>query len=150
MKIDMFILNIQIVADEGSYRFVIIFCIHVYRLAMATTHEQLCRILISVAYSLQYSLKDQIKPKHLASRFYFYFFFTLSCFKVFCIHVLLPQIIIYISDFFRIFFFMLFCKIGSHVWPLKDVGLFSLLHTSSFGSGEQKGDYCENSFNVHV
>lgn len=25
---------------------------------------------------------------------------------------------------------MLFCKIGSHVWPLKDVGLFSLLHTS--------------------
>lgn len=42
---------------------------------MATTHEQQRRILINVAYSLQYSLKDQIKPKHLASRFYFYLFF---------------------------------------------------------------------------
>lgn len=107
-------------------------------------------ILINVAYSLQYSLKDQIKPKHLASRFYFYFFFTLLCFKVFCIHILLPQIIIYFWFLQNFFFYMLFCKIGSHVWPLKDVGLFSLLHTSSFGSGEQKGDYCENSFNVHV
>lgn len=42
---------------------------------MATTHERQCQILINVAYSLQYSLKDQIKPKHLASRFYFYFFY---------------------------------------------------------------------------
>lgn len=117
---------------------------------MATTHEQQRRILINVAYSLQYSLKDQIKPKHLASRFYFYFFFTLLCFKVFCIHILLPQIIIYFWFLQNFFFCILFCKIGSHVWPLTDVGLFSLLHTSSFGSGEQKGDYCENSFNVHV
>lgn len=116
---------------------------------MATTHEQQCQILINVAYSLQYSLKDQIKPKHLASRFYF-FFFTLLCFKVFCIHTLLPQIIIYFWFLQNFFFCILFCKIGSHVWPLTDVGLFSLLHTSSFGSGEQKGGYCENSFNVHV
>lgn len=73
---------------------------------MATTHEQQRRILINVAYSLQYSLKDQIKPKHLASRFYFYFFFfTLLCFKVFCIHILLPQIIIYFW-FLQNFFFI--------------------------------------------
>lgn len=149
MKIDMFIMNIQIVANEGSNRFVIIFCIHVYRFAMATTHEQQRRILINVAYSLQYSLKDQIKPKHLASRFYFYFFLLYYASKYFAYTFYFLKSL-YISDFFRIFFYMLFCKICSHLWPLKDVGLFSLLHTSSFGSGEQKGDYCENSFNVHV
>lgn len=42
---------------------------------MATTHEQLCRILISVAYSLQYSLKDQIKPKHLAEHVFIFIYF---------------------------------------------------------------------------
>lgn len=149
MKIDMFILNIQIVANEGSNRFVIIFCIHVYRLAMATTHEQQRRILINVAYSLQYSLKDQIKPKHLASRFYFYFFYFIMLQSILHTHFTSSNHYIFLisSEFF---FYMLFCKIGTHVWPLKDVGLFSLLHTSSFGSGEQKGDYCENSFNVHV
>lgn len=106
-------------------------------------------ILINVAYSLQYSLKDQIKPKHLASRFYFYFFYFIMLQSILHTHFTSSNHYIFLisSEFF---FYMLFCKIGSHVWPLKDVGLFSLLHTSSFGSGEQKGDYCENSFNVHV
>lgn len=113
---------------------------------MATTHERQCRILINVAYSLQYSLKD---PKHLASRFYFYFFYFIMLQSILHTHFTSSNHSIFLisSEFF---FYMLFCKIGSHVWPLKDVGLFSLLHTSSFGSGEQKGDYCENSFNVHV
>lgn len=117
---------------------------------MATTHEQLCRILISVAYSLQYSLKDQIKPKHLASRFFFLVFLLYHASKYFAytFYFLKSLYIFLISSEF--FFCILFCKIGSHVWPLTDVGLFSLLHTSSFGSGEQKGGYCENSFNVHV
>lgn len=117
---------------------------------MATTHEQLCRILISVAYSLQYSLKDQIKPKHLASRFYFYFFYFIMLQSILHTRFTSSNHYIYFWFLQNFFFCILFCKIGSHVWPLADVGLFSLLHTSSFGSGEQKGGYCENSFNVHV
>lgn len=117
---------------------------------MATTHEQLCRILISVAYSLQYSLKDQIKPKHLASRFYFFLLYHASKYFAYTFYFLKSLYIVYFWFLQNFFFCILFCKIGSHVWPLTDVGLFSLLHTSSFGSGEQKGGYCENSFNVHV
>lgn len=107
MKIDMFTLNIQIVANEGSNRFVIIFCIHVYRLAMATTHEQLCRILISVAYSLQYSLKDQIKPKHLASRFYFFLLYHASKYFAYTFYFLKSLYIFLISSEFFFLYIVL-------------------------------------------
>lgn len=69
---------------------------------MATTHEQQRRILINVAYSLQYSLKDQIKPKHLASRFFvFFLLYYASKYFAYTFYFLKS---LYISDFFRIFF----------------------------------------------
>lgn len=78
---------------------------------MATTHEQQRRILINVAYSLQYSLKDQIKPKHLASRFYFYFFLLYYASKYFAYTFYFLKSL-YISDFFRIFFICCSAKLA--------------------------------------
>lgn len=117
---------------------------------MATTHEQQRRILINVAYSLQYSLKDQIKPKHLASRFYFYFFFYFIMLQS-ILHTHFTSSNHYIFLISSEFFFLCCsAKLAPMCGLWKTLDYSHYYNTSSFGSGEQKGDYCENSFNVHV
>lgn len=93
-----------------------------------------------------YPFRIKIKPKHLASYFHFYFYLNMLQ-TILHTHFTTSNRYIWSIFFRKMFFYMLLCK---WLWSLTDVGQFSLLHSSSFGSSELKGGYCENNLNIHV